>query len=59
MGLAKLRDLAGVLAPRANALAVLAGLVVLVAAAWTWEPLAGIVALGLSLIVVGMEVPRQ
>ena len=47
------------LLPRANAFVVLVGLGVLVFAAFQWDELAGMVALGISLIVVGVEVPRR
>ena len=53
------KRLVDLLAPRANALAVLVGLAVLVAAAWSWEMRAGMVAMGVSLIVIGVEVPKR
>ena len=49
----------GSIAPRANALVVLVGLAVLVAAAWSWDARAGMVAMGVSLIVIGLEVPKR
>ena len=41
-----------------SALVVLCGLAVLVYAAFLWSELAGLVALGVSLIAIGADVPR-
>lgn len=60
MGLAeRFRAVALALIPRANALAVIVGLGVLVAAAFRFNEIAGLVVLGTSLIAVGVDVPRR
>ena len=56
---AVVKQIADLIAPRANALVVLVGLAVLVAAAWSWDVRAGMVAMGVSLIVIGLEVPKR
>lgn len=51
------RALARFVLPRADRFAILVGLIVLVIAAFLWTTMAGIVALGVALVIAGADVP--